>query len=268
MLFELKKLATVPFLPMYFALITGLIGLALQWAKSRGWGRIFVSLSVGSLLLFSNHALAAFLIEPLENKYEPMPEFRRDEDVPAALRPCVAIVVLGGGHADAPTLSRVNQLSSASLSRVAEAVRISRWLPTAQLIVSGHHTAELSHAQVLGEAEVSLGAAPTRIVRMDNPRDTEDEIAELSRRVGTAPVALVTSAWHMPRAMELCHHFHVNAIPCPADYMNKPEPGARRGVTVWELESLERSTKAVHEYLGLLWLKLRAIKEARSGNTT
>jgi uncharacterized SAM-binding protein YcdF (DUF218 family) len=258
MLFELKKLATVPFLPLYFTLITGCIGLLLLWLKhEKRWARIFVGLSVGSLAVFSNHAIAAFLTRPLENKYSPMPEFRRAEDVPPALRPCVAIVVLGGGHADSPTLSRVNQLSSSSLSRVAEAVRISRWLPNAKLIVSGHHNAEISHAQVLGEAEVSLGADPMRIVRMDDPRDTEDEIAELSRRVGTAPVALVTSAWHMPRAMELCRHFKVNAIACPADFLEKPEPGSHAGYDVWELESLERSTKAIHEYLGLLWLKLR-----------
>jgi len=258
MLFELKKLATVPFLPLYFALFTGVVGLLLLWLKEeKRWGRFFIGLSVGSLALFSNHAAASFLVRPLENRYTPMPEFHRAEDVPVMLRSCVAIVVLGGGHADAPTLSRVNQLSSSSLSRVAEAVRLSRWLPNAKLIVSGHHTAELSHAQVLGEAEVSLGVNPWRIERMDDPRDTEDEISELSRRVGNAPVALVTSAWHMPRAMELCRHFKVNAIACPADFLEKPEPAAPMGYDVWELESLERSTKAVHEYLGLLWLKLR-----------
>jgi uncharacterized SAM-binding protein YcdF (DUF218 family) len=258
MLFELKKLATIPFLPLYFALLTGCVGFLLLWLKEgRRWARIFVGLSFGSLALFSNHAVAAFLTRPLENKYAPIPDFHRAEDVPASLRPCVAIVVLGGGHADAPTLSRVNQLSSSSLSRVAEAVRLSRWLPQAKLIVSGHHTAELSHAQVLGEAEVSLGVDPARIVRMDDPRDTEDEISELSHRVGSAPVALVTSAWHMPRAMELCRHFKVNAIACPADFLEKPELGSNGGYDVWELESLERSTKAIHEDLGLLWLKLR-----------
>ena len=225
--------------------------------EEKRWARVFVGLSFGSLALFSNHAIATFLARPLEYKYASIPEFRRAEDVPAALRPCVAIVVLGGGHADAPTLSRVNQLSTSSLSRVAEAVRLARWLPNAKLIVSGHHTAELSHAQVLGEAAVSLGVDPARIVRMDEPRYTEDEISELSRRVGSAPVALVTSAWHMPRAMELCRHFKVNAIACPADYLEKPEPGSRAGYDVWELESLERSTKAIHEKLGLLWLKLR-----------
>ena len=258
MLFELKKLATIPFLPLYFALLTGCVGFAFLWMKEeKRWARLFVGLSLASLALFSNHAVAGLLARSLESKYAAIPDFHRADEVPYALRPCVAIVVLGGGHADAPSLSRVNQLSSSSLSRIAEAVRLARWLPHAKLIVSGHHTAELSHAQVLGEAAVSLGVDPTRIVRMDEPRDTEDEISELSRRVGSAPVALVTSAWHMPRAMEFCHHYKVNAIPCPADFLEKPEPGARNGSTVWELESLERSTKAIHERLGLLWLKLR-----------
>jgi len=204
MLFELKKLATIPFLPLYFALLTGLVCLVLLWLKpEKRWGRFFAALSIGSLLLFSNHGAAAWLVRPLENRFAAIPDFHREEDVPAMLRPCVAIVILGGGHADAPALSRVNQLSTSSLSRVAEAVRISRWLPHAKLIVSGNHRPDPSHAQVVGEAAVSLGVDPARIIRMDDPRDTEDEIAELSRRVGNAPIALVTSAWHMRFSLTL-----------------------------------------------------------------
>ncbi len=258
MLFELKKLLTIPFLPLYFALLSGVVAIIFLYAKRNShWGRWLALISTGTLLVFSNKAFATMLLGPLEHRYPAIPEIRSGTDLSPELSQCVAIVVLGGGHADAPALSRVNQLSSSALSRIAEAVRLSRVLPHATFIVSGHHTAEISHAQVLGEAAVSLGLDPARVVRMDNPRDTEDEIAELSRRLGTAPVALVTSAWHMPRAMELCRHFNVHAVPCPADYMVKLEPLSESGIFVWELEALERSTKAMHEYIGLAWLKLR-----------
>ena len=39
--------------------------------------------------------------------------------------------------------------------------------------------------------------------------------------------------------------------------MFKPEPGAGAGLLLFDIGSLERSTKAIHEYLGLLWSTLR-----------
>lgn len=212
----------------------------------------FVVLSV-----FSNKAVATLLLRPLQQTYPAIPEAQTIADLPPPVAQCTAIAVLGGGHADAPGRARVTQLSTASMSRIGEAVRLSRLLPAAKFIVSGHHIKELSHAQVLGEAAVSLGVDPARIVRMDEPRDTEDEITELRQRLGDAPVALVTSAWHMPRAMELCRKMGVNAVPRPADFMMDPSDGGRVEVFGWNLESLEASTKAIHEDLGALWLRLR-----------
>ena len=260
MLFWLKKLATVPFLPLYFTLLAGITGAALLWRpRRRNLGRSLVCVALLILLTFSNHGVSDLLLRPIERHYPAIPETASGNELPSELKPCVAIVVLGGGHADSPGLSRVNQLSNSALSRIAEAVRLSRLLPTAKFVVSGHHKESLSHAQVLGEAAVSLGVAPERILRLDDPRDTEDEINELARRFGRTSIALVTSAWHMPRAMQLCQSAGVNAVPCPADFMSKPEAESATTITFlfWDLESLERSTKAVHEHLGALWLKVR-----------
>lgn len=258
MLFSLKKLVTLLFLPLSFSILAGSIGLVLVWRKrTERIGRWLLTLAVLSLVVFSNKGVALVLLSPLETRYAAVPEARSTDDLPPALQACHAVVVLGGGHGDAPSLSRVNQLSTAALARVAEAIRIWRLLPNASYIVSGHHIRNLSHAQVLGEAAVSLGVPPGRIVRLDDPRDTEDEINELVRRYGRTPVAIVTSSWHMPRVMELSRSAGLNAVPCPCDYILKP--GADRGwaLLAWDLGALERSTKAIHEYLGLLWLKFR-----------
>jgi uncharacterized SAM-binding protein YcdF (DUF218 family) len=116
----------------------------------------------------------------------------------------------------------------------------------------------LTHASVLAQAAVSLGIDRGRIRLVDRARDTEDESLAVKAIVGNAPVALVTSAWHMPRAAALFRGARVDALPCPADFAVKPDPDGSSFELSWDVESLARSTEAVHEGLGLLWLKLRS----------
>jgi len=258
MLFWLKKALTLPFLPLYFALFTALAGNVLLCSKRRRLGRALVAASLLALAVFSNKGVAARLVEPLEARYVPMPEARVAGELPLAAVSCRAIVVLGGGHGDSAGFSRVNQLSSSALGRLAEAVRLARLLPEAKVMVSGDNGAQrLSHAQILAEAAGSLGITPDRIVRLDSPRDTDDEAQELARRLGREPFLLVTSAWHMPRAMALCEKAGLRPVAAPADFLLRPGVDTDWEWVSWDLGALERSTKAIHERLGLLWLQLR-----------
>ena len=260
MLFWLKKTLTLPFLPLPFALAAGVAGILLL--RTRRWeraGKRLVTAAILALLVFSNKGVARLLIGPLEARHPAAPEAASTRDLPPALAACRHVVVLGGGHGESPALSRVNELVPAALARLAEAIRILRLLPPdTQLIVSGHGGFDqISHAQILAEAAISLGVAPDRILRMDEPRDTEDEANSIRRRLGDTPFALVTSAWHMPRAMSLCAGAGLHPVACPADFMLKP--GAERGLALLQcdLAALDRSTKAIREYLGLLWTTLR-----------
>jgi uncharacterized SAM-binding protein YcdF (DUF218 family) len=259
MLFWLKEILTLPFLPLHFTLIAGTIGLVLLfWPKRQKLGRALLIMAVLSLALFSNKGVARFLIAPLESQYTAIPEARVRSELPAQVQACRTIVVLGGGHSDSTTLSRVNQLSTSALARLTEAVRLARLIPEAKLIVSGYDgPRKASHAQILAEAAISLGVAPERIVRLDTTRDTDDEAQELARRLGAEPFLLVTSAWHMPRAMALCEKNGLHPIATPTDFMLRPEADAGWRLLVWDLGALERSTKAIHERIGLVWSKLR-----------
>jgi uncharacterized SAM-binding protein YcdF (DUF218 family) len=258
MLFWLKKALTTPFLPLYFALFTGLLGSALLWTKRQKTGRVFVTAAALSLAIFANKGVAYLLLGPLETRYTAIPEARTTTDLPARVTACHTIVVLGGGHSDTTVLSRVNQLSTSALSRLAEAVRLARLLPDAQLIVSGYNGPDgPSHAQILAEAAMSLGVAPERITRLDTTRDTEDEAQELSHRLGREPFLLVTSAWHLPRAMALCEKAGLQPVAVPADFLQRPGADTGWQLLGWDLGALERSTMAIHERLGLFWAQLR-----------
>jgi uncharacterized SAM-binding protein YcdF (DUF218 family) len=260
MLFWLKKILTLPFLPLHFALIVGSLGLLFLWReRTARRGRFFVTAALAALVIFSNKGVALLLMRPLESQYAPIPEVSASQLLRPDIAACRYVVVLGGGHGDGTTLSRVNQLGATSLSRLAEAIRVLRLLPAeAKLVVSGHNGPDHpSHAQILAEAAMSLGVAPERIVRFDDPRDTEDEVNAIKQRLGPEPVLLVTSAYHLPRAMALARGINLYPVPCPADFFLKPGADEGASLLLFDLGALERSTKSIREYIGLLWAKLR-----------
>jgi uncharacterized SAM-binding protein YcdF (DUF218 family) len=110
---------------------------------------------------------------------------------------------------------------------------------------------------LLADVAVSLGVARDRIVEIDTARDTDDETTAIRQIAGDRPVALVTSAWHMPRSMALCQGKKVDAVACPADYCAQTDRPIPSDFYRWNLGALERSTKAVYEYVGAAWSRLR-----------
>lgn len=258
-LFTLKKFISFWLMPLPLCLTLLVAGLWFsRSAKRAKLGRALLIAATTLLLLFSNKLVSVWLVRPLEARYPVMPEFRDATPTPAALAACRYVVVLGGGHGDAPWMPATIKLSPSSLGRITEAVRLLRQLPDAKLLLSGPPIGlNPSHATVLAQAAQTLGIARERILYIDNARDTEDESNAVKKLVGDTPVALVTSAWHMPRSMALFRSAGVNALACPADFKAKPSPEFRWTDCDWDTESLERSTCAVRERIGYLWIWLR-----------
>ncbi|HYP16820.1 MAG TPA: ElyC/SanA/YdcF family protein, partial [Opitutus sp.] len=229
-------------------------------ARRRNLGRGLLALGLGLLLLFSNKAVSTWLILPLEQTYPPLPEFAVGASVPAELAACRFVVVLGGGHGDTPGLAALNKLSTSARARLTEGVRLLRVLPDAKLVVSGRGAPDKpTHAAVLAEAAISLGVERARIVQLDSPRDTAEEAAELASLVGASPFALVSSAWHLPRATALMRHAGLQPLSCPTDYTARPSLHRTWSDYTWDTESLGRSTWAVHERIGYAWGRLRGL---------
>jgi len=259
-MFWLKKFVSPFLFPLPIVLVAGLAGLAL--ASSRRWqhaGRTLLALAMLVLLLCSNKWFSGRLITPLESRFPAIGEYPSGAALPESLAACQCVVVLGGGNTDADDRPSLSRLSSPARARLVEAVRLLRLLPAARLIVSG--PADIpggeTHARILANAAVSLGVDRARIQLIEDGHDTEEETARLRERLGDAPFALVTSAWHMPRAEALCAAQGLHALPCPADFIySTPQHWSESDFT-WDVDSLERSTAAVHEYLGLCWSWLR-----------
>jgi uncharacterized SAM-binding protein YcdF (DUF218 family) len=259
-MFWLKKFFSPFLLPLQLVLLSGALGVVLTW--SRRWqrtGRVLLTLAVLTLLTASNKWVSGRLVAPLESRYPAVGELHPGDALPPELTACRFIVVLGGGHEDSDTRPALSQLSTSARARLTEGVRLLRVLPAAKLVVSGPSATEggPTHAQVLADAAVSLGVERTRILRIEDARDTAEEAAAVHERLGDVPLALVTSAWHMPRAMALCAAEGLHVLPCPTDYLYAPGAPRQLSDFTWDVPSLERSSAAVHERLGLWWERLR-----------
>ena len=220
--------------------------------------RGLLAAGVISLGLFSNKVVSMALVRPIEASFPPIPELIAGQGVPLDLGRCRYVVVLGSGHSDAAGFSANNQLSSAGLARVVEGVRLLKALPDARLVLSGGgEPGYPSHAAVLERVAAQFGVQPERILRIENARDTEDEAQALRGLIGPAPIALVTTAWHLPRATALFQAAGFKILPCPTGYTARPNPNASWSEYSWSVESLERSTAAIRERIGFFWLLLR-----------
>lgn len=259
MLFWLKKVISFWLMPVPLGLSTLVVGLLLlRQPRRRRLGRGLVIAAVSLLLIASNKFVAKSLLRPLETVYPAMPEFVAGVPLPADLAVCKYVVVLGGGHGRTPGVAATNVLSTAALARIVEGIRILRALPGAGLIVTGGaEPGHTTHAKMLARAAQAFGIAPERIQYIEEARDTEDESRAVKLLAGDAPVALVTSAWHLPRAVALFRSAGLTTVPCPAGFNTQEDAGFALDDYLWDVGAFGGTSLALRERLGYLWIWLR-----------
>lgn len=259
MLFWLKKTIASWLMPLPLSLIALVAGILLiRYTKRRRLGQGCIGLAAALILIFSNKFVSKSLVRSLETQHPAIPEFVAGAPVPAQIASCRYVVVLGGGHGRSPGLAASNQLSGASLARFVEALRIWRALPDATLIVTGGGLeGETRTAHYLARAAQAFGVPGDRLIVIDQARDTEEESRAVKALGPEGPVALVSSAWHMPRAYALFRGAGLDTVPCPADFATHLDPGFRLDDYTWALWALGGSERGLRERLGRLWIRLR-----------
>jgi uncharacterized SAM-binding protein YcdF (DUF218 family) len=261
MFFWCKKVVGFWLMPLPFSIVLIVTGLLLlRFTRRRNLGRIMAVCGGVWLLACGNVGFGTWLVRGLEGQFPAQPVLTAESPPPPALARCHFVAVLGGGHCVQAGWSANQQLSASALARIVEGVRLVRQLPHAKLVVSGprdDREGGPTHAAILHEVAVALGVPDGSIIQIDTARDTEQEALALRGVVGGAPVALVTSAWHLPRAMALCRVQGLDVLACPTDYAARPPRLRPVDFLSWNLGGLERSTKAVYEYIGASWSRLR-----------
>lgn len=189
------------------------------------------------------------LLCALEQQYAPLDE--------TSLPDVRYVVVLGSGYSPRPGYSTVSALDADALARIVEGVRLARKLPLARLVVLGG-AEEPAEASALGYVDLArqLGVADESLQAIVAPLDTASEATQIARLIGREPFVLVTSAYHMPRAMRLFQA--AGAQPTPAPTGHRVDQRRGWGWRAWLPSggALHKTEYALHEYLGLLAARL------------
>lgn len=250
MLFFSKKIIGGILQPLpLLLLIMGVAILLLWFSRWQRCGKILFSGCWLALLLLSLQPVADFWLKPLEDRYA---TYQGNDSFNY-------IIVLGGGYTYNPAWAPSSNLLNNSLPRVTEGVRLYLQHPGKKLVFSGAATADnpMSNAKVASLVAISLGVPTTDTILLETARDTEEEAIAVKELVGEQPVLLVTSANHLPRAMQIFQQQGLKPIPAAANQLAIDSP-----LNAWEkaLPSalyLMHAERAWYETLGRAWLALK-----------
>jgi len=247
-LFLLKKFLGNLLMPVPITLLLLLWALLLLLRRKTRWLGIMVVLLATTLLFISSYApLGSQYISQFETQ---IPSYQQTQ-VPADY-----IAVLGSWHQSVSNQPVTSELSPTAIVRLAEGIRIYRLNPGSRLIFTGFKGLKkdpVSYPEKLRELALALGVPDEDILVFNGPRDTMEEAEVIAANFSDASLVLVTTAVHMPRALNLFQRVGLDPVPAPTEHLSKPVKNWWNFPTG---KTLAQSEYWAHERLGLLWVDL------------
>lgn len=250
-MFLLKKLLASLLVPPGLFILLVLIGTVFS-RKHKAQMTFLLFLAAG-VYLASIAPVANFLLSPLESRY----------GIPAVddLRTSAAYVVLGGGTSDKGVdIFGKGTLSSDSTARLAAVYRLYRLSPKPIIISGGPaYPARAPESEIGKRFLVKLGIRNDHIMTETRSRDTQENAIytkELCARKGFGKIVLVTSAYHLRRAMLLFTPLFNGVTPCPAGIKSSRDNVRIRDFFP-DTDSFHATSIALRERLGILFYGIK-----------
>jgi uncharacterized SAM-binding protein YcdF (DUF218 family) len=252
-MFFVSKIVALLAQPLHWVIALLALGLLLP-RRAIGLSRTCQATALTMLLLIGWEPLPDLLIRPLEQKYPEIP--------PAADLSAFDGAVVLGGALESGTLARnhTQPLLNDAAERMTAASALAQKFPRIQMVFTG------GEGEIFGtgpsEAERAatffgaMGHPAARFVFEDRSRNTYEnavftaEIAGVNKRKNWL---LITSAWHMPRAMATFEKTGWHVTPYPVDFRTGEETpwthySLARGAELWQL--------AIREWIGIAAYRL------------
>lgn len=245
MAFFAAKLLAALVMPLGAGCALLVLGLLLSWRRP-GLSRAFVAGGVVVLGALGTGVVADRLLGPLERAY-PVP--------PPGLTAEAAVVLAGTVDLRRSTLDRIELYDRPE--RLIEGAKLVKEGRAHWLVLAGGsgdpEWPDAREADFLAAFAADLGVPADRILVQRDSRTTAEDALYTARLLQERKIRtafLVTSAFHMPRAMGCFRKVGVTPVAFPVDFRATPSFG---GLLRWvpSAAGLLGSTLAVHEYVGL-----------------
>ncbi len=247
--FVLSKTLGQMLLPVNLLIGVGVFGAILLTTRWASLGRKLMVAAVVLLAICGFSPLGKLLLYPLESRFPPWDSARGAPD---------GIVVLGGSIDADLSAAHGIAVTSGSADRLIAAAALANRYPSTRIIYSGGSSKLLSddareadYATALLE---SLGVSRDRLTMERRSRNTQEN-AEFSKALAAPKRGerwlLVTSAYHMPRAVGLFRKAGFDVEAYPVDW----RVGERSDLLMFStiaLDGLGRTDVAIREWMGLV----------------
>lgn len=230
--------------PGIFIIAFALLGIWLYKKQHRielGFLGITILFYLSSTLLVSN-----LLMHPLENEYRP----------PALIDGDVIIWLGGGATLATPNLHSKGHLSPIAANRLLTCIQLYHQLHL-PIIVSGGQVYKTTgrEARIAQKILLDVGVPNEKIFVEDHSLNTTENALNVKQILNQhhfrQPI-LITSAFHLPRAVREFKKAGVVVMPYPADYHTNVSFRFSSRQLVPSAEALNDLSLALKEYLGLL----------------
>jgi uncharacterized SAM-binding protein YcdF (DUF218 family) len=247
--FILSKILGFFALPSNVLIAIGIAGLVLLCTRFRQLASWLVVTSVALIAVAGLSPLGNALILPLEQRFPPWDASRGAPD---------GIVVLGGAISLDVSAARAAVALNEAAERITATVELARRYPDARIIFSGGNNFLLASDAVEAAIAVqefeALGIAHERITAEEQSRNTIENAVFSHLLANPQPGErwiLVTSAYHMPRAIAA---FRAAGFPIEAYPVDWRTRGPVDALTPFPSlgDGLRRTDTAVREWVGLL----------------
>ena len=254
MFFVLSKTLGLMALPTNFLIGLGLVGALLLATRFASAGRKIMVASIALLAVCAFSPLGNLILYPLESRFPPWDAARGAPD---------GIVVLGGSIDPDLSIAYHTPVIRSAADRIVAAAALGRRYPNARIIFSGG-SADLfandaREADYAGQIFESLGIGKDRLIMERRSRNTYEN-AVFSKEVASPKQGerwlLITSAYHMPRAVGLFRKAGFPVEPYPVDWRVGRDAADILSLSNIAVDGLGRTDVGVREWIGLLAYRL------------
>jgi uncharacterized SAM-binding protein YcdF (DUF218 family) len=206
-------------------------------------GRLLTVIGLAGLFVFALPITPALLMRGLEHGLA----------APAGAPPPRAVVILSAEQSKGLPGGLIEgvDVGSLTLERLRAGARLARTTALPILVTGGvPRSGRPSLGAVMAQVLKRDFATPTRWIegRSEDTWQNAEYSAALLREAGISSVYLVSSGWHLRRALIAFRHFGIAATPAPVRLEAWPDGGG----VVPTARSWQRSYWAMHEWIGCM----------------